>query len=108
MFEAANLLLEKLRTDEFAGVITKYTAAGAIGNELISTIYSGGAIAMTMGNGVEGQLKLIYMVYDGGTATLTPSNFISNTIAFDDTADLWLGVFLYGEWKTIYATATVT
>jgi len=109
MFEAANLLLTKLVTQELGGVPVEYDdTTGTIGNELVSFIDSTtGAQALGMANAREGQLKLIYMLTDGGNSVVTPSAFISSTITFDDAADLWLGVFLNGEWKTIYATATV-
>ena len=47
------------------------------------------AIAMTLANGVVGQIKIITMVVDGGgTATLTPATFANGTtIAFSDVND---------------------
>ena len=47
------------------------------------------AIAMTLANGVVGQIKIITMVVDGGgTATLTPATFANGTtIAFADVND---------------------
>ena len=55
-------------------------------NTMISELTTAGsALAMTLADGVVGQVKIITMVVDGGgTATLTPNTFANGTtIAFD-------------------------
>jgi len=86
------------------------TAAGAVSVSTPGTLLdTGGAIAITLANGLEGQRKLIIMIDDGGTATCTPANFANGTtITFDDVYDMWEGIFHAGNWYTIgTATATV-
>ena len=86
------------------------TAAGAVAvNKPLSYLVTSGAIAITLANGYEGQVKTIIMVTDGGTATLTPANFANGTtITFDDALDMWQGIFHAGNWYSIGTpTATV-
>ena len=65
------------------------TAAGAINiTAAITTIASAGAIALTLIDGLAGQLKFITMISHGGTATLTPTTLNGwTTIAFDSDGD---------------------
>ena len=50
------------------------TAAGAVNiTTAVTTIASSAAIALTLPNGGAGQIKIITMITDGGTATLTPA-----------------------------------
>jgi len=83
------------------------TAAGAISiSTPVSYLVTGGAIAITLANGYEGQTKTIIMVTDGGTATLTPTSFANGTtITFDDALDNWDGIFHAGSW---YSRGTPT
>jgi hypothetical protein len=64
-------------------------AAGALAvDKLISNIQSGGAIALTLADGVPGQVKIVMMTVDGGAATLTPATFSNGTtLTFDDVND---------------------
>ena len=50
---------------------------------------TGSALAISLANGVVGQIKIITLVADGGgTATLTPTTFANGTtIAFADVND---------------------
>ncbi len=65
------------------------TAAGAVNiTTAVTTIASSAAIALTLINGNPGQIKIITMITDGGTATLTPSTLNGyTTIAFDTDGD---------------------
>ena len=55
--------------------IQAMTAAGAVDvTSMVTTVASSGAIALTLANGsTTGQMKIITMITDGGTATLTPT-----------------------------------
>lgn len=100
--------LKVLKREEYAS--EQVTAAGAVSVETpTSYLVTGGAIAITLANGYEGQRKLIIMQTDGGTATLTPANFANGTtITFDDALDNWYGEFHAGNWYSIGTpTATV-
>ena len=65
------------------------TAAGAVNiTTAVTTIASSAAIALTLINGNAGQIKIITMITDGGTATLTPATLNGyTTIAFDTDGD---------------------
>ena len=65
------------------------TAAGAVYvTTAVTTIASSAAIALTLANGSAGQIKIITMITDGGTATLTPTTLNGyTTIAFDTDGD---------------------
>ena len=65
------------------------TAAGAVNvTTAVTTIASSAAIALTLANGSAGQIKIITMITDGGTATLTPTTLNGyTTIAFDTDGD---------------------
>ena len=51
-------------------------------------ITTGSSQAFSLANGVEGQIKIISMVTDGGSGTVTPASFVNGTsITFDDVED---------------------
>jgi hypothetical protein len=51
-------------------------------------ITTGGSQAFSLADGVEGQIKIISMVTDGGSGIVTPANFVNGTtITFDDVED---------------------
>src|SRR4051812_24435294 len=64
-------------------------AAGAVNlTAQATTIASGGAIALTLADGTNGQMKSITMITDGGDATLTPATMRGGTtIVFNDVGD---------------------
>jgi len=85
------------------------TGAGAVSVTLpITHIVTTGADALTLADGVEGQVKVIVMKTDGGAGTLTPSNLGNgSTITFDDVGDsAWL-VFTNAAWHFVGGTATL-
>lgn len=83
-------------------------AAGAVSVVLpVSYIESTGAIALTLANGEEGDVKTIVMCTDGGDATLTPANLGSGTTVTFDNYDYWVGIFHKGSWWTISANAAL-
>lgn len=72
------------------GGVQQLSGAGAVDTtNLITEITSTGTDALTLADGTTaGQLKIITMVVDGGTATLTPTTFANgSTLAFADVND---------------------
>ena len=79
-----NVLLSGAKTVGTTEAVNSATALSL--NTMISELTTAGSgLAMTLANGVVGQIKIITMVVDGGgTATLTPATFANgSTIAFD-------------------------
>ena len=80
-----------LSGDKTVGTTEAVSTATALSlDTMISELTTGGSgLAMTLANGLVGQIKIITMVTDGGgTATLTPATFANGTtIAFDDVND---------------------
>ena len=76
-----------LSGDKTVGTTEAVNSATALSlDTMISELTTAGSgLAMTLANGVVGQVKIITMVVDGGgTATLTPATFANgSTIAFD-------------------------
>ena len=65
----------------------------------ITEITTTGANALTMADGVEGQIKFLVMVTDGGDGTLTPTNFGSgSTLTFNDAGDAAICLFTNSKW----------
>lgn len=76
------------------------SGAGAIDlTTLVTKLTTTGADALTLADGVEGQIKIIVMIVDGGDGTLTPTNFGNGTtITFNDAGDSCVLVFLGTDW----------
>ena len=75
-------------------------------NTLHSTIVTTGAQAFSLANGVNGQIKTISMVTDGGDATLTPATLAGGTtIVFNDVGDSVILIYnTTGGWALISNT----
>lgn len=73
----------------FGGSTQALSGAGAVNlTTLLTKVTSTGANALTLANGVDGQVKAIVMVVDGGDATLTPTTKTGfSTIVFNDIGD---------------------
>ena len=72
------------------GLTQALSGAGAV--DVVSAITevtsTGASQALTLADGVEGQIKIISMKTDGGSGIVTPANFINGTrITFDDVED---------------------
>jgi len=80
------------------------TAAGAVSiTTTLTTVASGGAIALTLADGTQGQIKVIVFITDGGDATLTPATMNDGTtLTFADAGDsailMWIGA---SGWQVI-------
>ena len=80
------------------------TAAGAVNlTPPVTTVATSGAIALTLANGAVGQVKIICMTTDGGTATLTPTTLNGyTTVAFDTVGDSCILIYnTTGGWSVI-------
>lgn len=76
-------------TGGLVGGTQTLSAAGAVNLTTLTTkVASAGAIAITLADGVDGQVKIILMTVDGGDATLTPTTKTGfSTITFNDAGD---------------------
>ena len=89
-----------------AGTPQALTAAGAVSiTTSITTIASGGAITVTLPDGIQGQIKIIVFITDGGDVTLTPTTMNDGTnLVFADAGDsailCWIGA---SGWQVIGA-----
>ena len=80
------------------------TAAGAVNlTTPVTTIATSAAIALTLANGAVGQVKILCMTTDGGTATLTPTTLNGyTTVAFDTVGDSCILIYITtGGWSVI-------
>ena len=80
------------------------TAAGAVNlTTPVTTVATSGAIALTLANGAVGQVKILCMTTDGGTATLTPTTLNGyTTVAFDTVGDSCILIYnTTGGWSVI-------
>ena len=78
--------------------------AGAVNlTSTITTVATAGAIALTLADGTQGQIKIILMITDAGDATLTPTNLagVATTITFNDVGDAVTLLFSNGTWFII-------
>ena len=100
----ANLLNYLPSWIAFAGSPQALTAAGAVNiTTAVTTVVSGGSgIALTLANGVVGQIKIIAFITDGGTATLTPATMANGTtLAFADAGDTAILLYTAAGWQVI-------
>lgn len=83
-----------------AGSVQSITGAGAADIvTAITEVTSTSTDAITLADGAAGQVKVVSLVVDGGTMTLTPANALGYTsIAFADVGDTVTLVFLTGGW----------
>ena len=98
------------------GTAQAVTAAGAVNTTTSIThlTLAGTAQALTLGDGTNGQIKIVTCI-DGsgaGTMTMTPSNMAgADTVAFstgttgssggNGTGSTWIGIFTSGKWHTL-------
>lgn len=78
------------------------TIAGAAAIDIGITYFdtTAGAMAVTLADGTEGQLKTLMMLVDGGDVTVTPANYANGTtIVFNDVYDVCVLQFIGTSWK---------
>jgi hypothetical protein len=85
------------------------TASGAVSvSKQISRLNASAAIALTLADGTQGQLKHVVMETGSGvnTATLTPTNFVGGTnITFDAAGETVTLLFEDGNWYVVGGNA---
>ena len=84
------------------------TGAGAVDiTSAITHLVTNAANALTLADGVEGQLKYVIMKTDGGDGTLTPANYANgSTLTFDAVGDSVNLMFTNGAWHWMGGKAT--
>lgn len=83
------------------GEVAAISGAGAVPvTATVVTITTTGADALTLADGVAGQLLILTMIADGGNGTLTPSNLAGGTtVTFTDVGDTATLVFDGTNWN---------
>tara|TARA_Y100000310_G_C20484574_1_gene716276 strand:- start:475 stop:954 length:480 start_codon:yes stop_codon:yes gene_type:complete len=102
------------------GTAEAITAAGAVSvaTSITHVTLQSGAIALTLADGTQGQIKIVTCIGDAaGTATMTPNALAgATTIAFTTGTDgglaagsgvgsCWIGIFTNSNWVTLSANA---
>ena len=101
---APDVLLSGAKT---IATVQALSGAGAVSLDTLHTqLTTTGAQAQTLANGVNGQIKIITMVADGGDGTLTPDTFANgSTITFNDVGDSVLLIYnTTGGWALVSNT----
>lgn len=81
---------------------TIVATSGAISVDTGITYFdsTAGAAALTLADGVEGQVKTLMMLVDGGDVVVTPANYANGTtITFNDAFDTCVLLFTGSSWK---------
>ena len=93
----------------YNGTPQSLSGAGAVDvTSAITELTTTGADALTLADGVEGQMKFIVMIADGGAGTLTRANPLGfATLTFDDIGDSAQLLFQNGGWHFLGGLATV-
>ncbi len=87
-----------------AGAVQSLSGAGAVNLTTWTTAFTstGAGNALTLADGVVGQMKYIVHVVDGGSGVLTPTNlFNGTTITFTNLGDSVILQFIGTEWHVI-------
>jgi len=94
----------------FDGTAEATTAAGsavAIGvtaplTNITSTGATIGSNSLTLANGVQGQIKIITLIVDGGNVDVTPANFLNGTKwTMEDAGDSMTVIFNGANWQVL-------
>ena len=92
------------------GSATAISASGAIP---ITTLFSlvdssGGVLALTLADGVAGQMKIVKCETAGNNAVITPENLADgSTLTLDAAGEIVVLVFDGTNWQIVYSTATL-
>jgi len=107
------ILAKRLQVSERLEILKGFetvTAAAAVSVEVPITYMTsaGGTVALTLANGYEGQVKILYYSTHTNNVTLTPANLTGyTTVTFDASYEYWIGVFHAGSWVTLITNATL-
>ena len=106
MHEAADTIFKKLVTGSLT--LNKYLSETDAENidpseySLVQITQAGAAETRTLGNGREGQILVMICTAYAADTVVTPSALVGTTITFNADEDVWVGVFLSGEWHTLF------
>ena len=99
---AASALGALTVTGPLIGSADTLTGAGAVSlTTLVTIIVSTGANALTLADGVTGQIKILTMKTDGGDATLAPTNKNFTSLVFNDVGDSAILIFDGAKWNVV-------
>lgn len=105
MFEAANQIIDKLKVGALIGkVLLSATDAETIAPEgylIVNITQAGAAETRALANGAEGQILIMINTAYAADTVVTPIGLVGSTITFNADEDVWIGIFLSGEWHTI-------
>lgn len=109
--ELGKVKLNRLIVDERIELgFEAVAAAAAVSVEVPVTFMTSpdGTVALTLANGYEGQVKILYYTAHTNNITLTPTNLTDGTtVTFDASYEYWIGIFFAGSWRTLISNATV-
>ena len=61
-----------------------------------------GSNSLTLANGVQGQIKIITLIVDGGNVDVTPANFLNGTKwTMEDAGDSMTVIFNGANWQVL-------
>ena len=84
------------------GLTQTLSGAGAVDVvSAITEVTTTGSNALTLADGVEGQLKFIIHVTDGGSSVITPTNFNDSTITLTNVGDSVVMLFTNSKWYVV-------
>lgn len=89
--------------DKIIGGVQTLSGAGAVNlTDPITEVTTTGTDALTLANGVAGQIKIVTMVVDGGDGTLTPTTPLGySSITFDAIGDSVTLVYTSAGWVVV-------
>jgi hypothetical protein len=106
MHHAANSIFDKAQIGGLTcKVYLSETDAEVIdptGYTVINITQAGAAETRTLGNGAEGQMLWMICTAYAADVVVTPAALVGTTITFNADEDVWCGIFLKGEWHTLY------
>lgn len=97
-------------TGQCFGTVTSYTASGAIAltDKAALLDATGGALAMTLADGTEGQVIYLKCVDASNNAVVTPANLADgSTLTFDAANEVAVLLFDGTNWQVITNTSTL-
>lgn len=105
MLEAANQIIDQLKVGSLVGkVLLSETDAEDIkpqGYLIVNITQAGAAETRTLSAGSEGQILIMINTVYAADTVVTPSAIVGSTITFNADEDVWVGIYLAGEWHTL-------
>ena len=84
-----------------AGSAIAINVTSAMSN-ITSTNATTGGNSLTLANGVQGQIKIITLIVDGGNVDVTPANFLNGTKwTMEDAGDSMTVIFNGANWQVL-------